>query len=115
MTPRLKYLQKWPHLKGNKEEEASWSLGYPQPRLSSALSQGQCLDGLFLLQPAETSGCLAKCMGTGPRKVPKKAQGGAEVGLVRPKGEECRGPRRQAHPHRHFGDLCPGRQSQTTP
>lgn len=45
-----------------------------------------------------------------------KAQGGpqdgAEVGLARPRVEGAEGPGGRAHPHRHFGDLCPGRQSQ---
>lgn len=37
---------------------------------------------------------------------------GAEVGLPRPRVEGAKGPGSRAHPHRHFGDLCPGRQSQ---
>lgn len=45
-----------------------------------------------------------------------KAQGGprdgAEASLARPRGEGAEGPGGRAHPHRHFGDLCPGRQSQ---
>nr|KAF6382689.1 hypothetical protein mPipKuh1_009033 [Pipistrellus kuhlii] len=36
------------------------------------------------------------------------AQGGPWAGL---RGEGAEGPGSRAHPHRHFGDLCPGRQS----
>lgn len=41
-----------------------------------------------------------------------KAQGGprdgTEAGLARPRIEGAEGPGGRAHPHRHFGDLCPG-------
>ena len=70
-----------------------WGLEYPQPRLSSALSQGQCLDGLLLAaarRNTRLSGQMHGHRSTG--RSPRRPRGGAEVGLVRPKGEGAEGP-----------------------
>lgn len=108
VTPRLKYLQKWPHLKGNKEEGrrvGAWdtpnpACPQPQPRQS---------DGLFSAAASRNirlSGQNAWVQVH--RKVPKKAQGWAEVGLVsqRERGE---GPGARPTLTGTLETWCPGR------
>lgn len=108
VTPHLKYLQKRPPRKGNTEGGGGPGPGTPPPPPAPpALSSrpgAVCLAGLL----QEPSACLASeragVHGEGPRAGPRWAWRG--------RGEGAGGPGDRAHPRRHFGDLCPGRQSQ---
>lgn len=93
VTPRLKYLQKWPHLKGNKEEGGELEPGIPptppvlspQPRTVSGWTVSAAASRNIRL-----SGQMHGHRSTG--RSPRRPRGGAEVGLVRPKGEGAEGP-----------------------
>lgn len=90
----------------------------PLPHLLSALTGAMRLDGLLSAAgPSAAARRTARLFDQISGQVSMgKAQGGpqdgAEVGLARPRVEGAEGPGGRAHPHRHFGDLCPGRQSQ---
>lgn len=82
-------------------------------RLLSALAGAMGLDGLLSAAARRTARLFGQIRGQVFMGIAQGGpQDGAEVGLVRPRVEGAEGPGGRAHPHRHFGDLCPGRQSQ---
>lgn len=91
--PHLKYLQKWPHLKGNKEEGGGLEPGIP-PTPPVLSPQPGTVSGWTASAAASRnirlSGQMHGHRSTG--RSPRRPRGGAEVDLVRPKGEGAEGP-----------------------
>lgn len=107
MTPHVKY--PW------KGKEGGGGLGpvAPHPNWPQPSPGAMWLDGLPPAAAKRTTRLFGQISG---QVSVGEARGGpwdgAEVGLPRPRVEGAKGPGSRAHPHRHFGDLCPGRQSQ---
>lgn len=123
MAPHLKYLQKRPPCKGNKEGGGGLRSAAPPPApaLSSWLGAMRLDRRLPATGPSSSTQenhqvvwPMSESVSTGRAPGRGGPQGRTEVGLARPVGggrvQEAPGGR--AHPCRHFGDLCPGRQSQ---